>query len=381
MNLFRNMSFGPCRCVEGTSPFRISSFAIGVLVFLIACQNATSNRGLGEGGNGEGDQFVRCDDYPAYNSAIGFNRVVPPLGWSQAFLNDGTSIPFNFEDFFCGQRYEDRRILILVIGAAWCRSCARITKRHVNPLAVELTEDLGAEIVYVELQDGQYQAATSAFAYRYLQSLIEGGPGLRVGDADTLIRQGRAMVSRPSFLAQQDDLPVLPAVWVIRKRDMRIIATRELAMQSRPGELPLTAIALNPEGDWRAPPQPNFQNQCREGDEEETAGMTNNVVDNATVIGWGIHSGGVCDYEPDFYTFSVEGPWRLRLQHDISEGDLDLVLWDRETDRAALGEDGRIIGSLTSNNEEILTGEERAWVQVRGYAGASASYTLILERR
>ena len=95
----------------------------------------------------------------------------------------------------------------------------------------------------------------------------------------------------------------------------------------------------------------------------------------------GVYSGGICDSEPDFYAITIDGPWVVRLEYDIRQGDLDLVLWDRQSDVAALDDDGRIIGSFTAENVETLTGGGPDFVQVRGYGGASAPYTITLEAR
>jgi hypothetical protein len=148
---------------------------------------------------------------------------------------------------------------------------------------------------------------------------------------------------------------------------------------SRPGELPLELIVLDPEADWSEPPLPPFRNQCQEGDEEETEDRTNNASSEATEIEPGTYRGGICDPSADFYAFDVEGSWRVSLEHDIRQGDLDLVLWDTLNDTVALDDSGRIIGSLTAESVEMLTGEGPAVVQVRGYGGASASYTISLE--
>jgi len=325
--------------------------------------------------------FEQCEQYPPYDHTMAYGEVVPPIGWSQAYRADGTRQDFSLETFFCGAPYRDTKTLILVIGAGWCQACARLIETFIDPIANTLTNQLDAELVYLEIQDTQYQPADNDFSYRHLQRLINDGPGWRVGDLDTLIRDGSQMTSAPRFISRQMNLPILPAVWVIRKRDMRIIATRELAWQSRPGELPLELIAMDPEQDWSEPPLPPFRNQCAEGDEEETNDTLNNRMQNAMRIETGIYTGGICDREPDFYTFDIEGPWIFSLTHDIRQGDLDIVLWDAQKDLAALDSTGRIIGSFTAENVETLSGEGPAIVQIRGYGDASARYEITLETR
>ena len=202
-----------------------------------------------------------------------------------------------------------------------------------------------------------------------------------MGDLDTMIRDGDEMAPNPRYISRQNNLPVLPAVWIIRKRDMRVIATRERAWRSRPGELPLALIAMDPEQDWSDPPLPPFRNQCQAGDEEETSETTNNTVQDATALVAGVFKGGVCDIEPDFYRFDIEGSWALTLEFDVRQGDLDLILWDHQSNTAAVDGNGRVIGSFTAGNIETLAGEGPAYVQVRGYGGASAPYALTLEAR
>ena len=190
--------------------------------------------------------------------------------------------------------------------------------------------------------------------------------------------------SIPEAVAQDSDENVEEVVervrvWVIRKRDMRIIATRELAFMTRPGELPFELIAMDPEQDWSEPPPPPFDNLCQEGDEEERQEKTNNVVADATFIEPGEHTGGICDVHPDFYTFSSEGEWRFTLEFDANQGDLDLALWDKDTDTGIKGDDGNLVGSFGTDNVETLTGEGSAFIKVYGYNGESAGYTIRLE--
>ena len=51
---------------------------------------------------------------------------------------------------------------------------------------------------------------------------------------------------------------------------------------------------------------------------------------------------------------------------------------DRDRDAAALDENGRIIASLSAESPERLSGEGPATIQIRGYGGSSATYTLTL---
>ena len=323
--------------------------------------------------------FERCPNYPEYNMRMDFGEVAPPIGWTEAYRGDGTKQHFSFENFFCGEEYADKSILIFIISAGWCQPCSRFAQSYLNPRAPNLTENLGVEIVYLEAQDTMGEPADNRFAYRHLRDLIDDGPGWRVGDLNTVIRQGEEMVEVPNYMQMQPAITGFPTVWVIRKSDMRIIADRSIAMMNRPGELPFELIAMDPLADWRVPPPPPFNNLCEEGDEEEVEEETNDTIRDATFIEAGMHSGGICNIYPDFYTFTPDGAWRFTLEFDGGQGDLDVVLWDKRNDTAVIGEDGNPVGSFSTGNVETLTGEGRSFIQVFGYNGASAPYTIHLE--
>jgi hypothetical protein len=266
-----------------------------------------------------------------------------------------------------------------MIGAGWCTSCSQLTRTYLNPRALNLTENLGAEIVYLEIQDTDGLSADNEFAYLHLQHLIDNGVGWRVGALSTVIRSGDQMISAPHYISSQESLPHLPNMWVIRKRDMRIIATRDLAFMARPGELPLELIAMDPEQDWSDPPPPPFYNQCKEGEDEETAEEPNNVIENATLIEPGEYTGGICDSEPDFYTVALQREWRFTLDFDSTEGDLDLALWDKEKNTIRMDDEGNRVGSFGSGNRESVTGEGPALIKVYGYNNNSANYMIKLQ--
>ena len=322
--------------------------------------------------------FRLCADYPTFKREFVYGQVVPPIGWANAYRGDGSQTDFSFENFYCSDDYADRTVLILMIGAGWCQACSRLIQAYIDPQADELTNTLGAELIYVEIQDAQWEAADNRFAYEHLRKLINDGVGWRVGDLETLIRDGESMKTAPKFLTRQPNLMV-PGVWVIRKRDMRLIATRDLALMSRPGELPLALIAADPEKDWRRPPPPPFKNECSAGDDEETSGALNNQPDQATPLTPGTYTGGICDENPDFYSILTAGTWRLTVDIDRDLADLDVMVWDPENNTAAMDESGMFIGSFGSSQVETLTGEGPTLVKVFGLDGSSSAYTIRLD--
>ncbi len=312
-------------------------------------------------------------NYPANNGQIGFEQVFPELKWEEAYLPDGTVRRFSTTEFFCSPRYADKETLIIDVGAGWCGPCSRFTRDILNPDA-EVLASLGAEILYLEAQDTNYNLASGRFSFRHIGQLIGEGLGWRVGDLETEIRnpQGEWELS-PGFVQDSDMVRAFPSVWVVRKRDMNLIAD-----QSRSNfYLPLVSIAEDPEADWSDPPPPPFRSNCLDGEEEDSE--PNNVSEDAVRITPGSYEGGICERAPDFYRFIINGPWRATLNFEHAEGDLDFYVYDKRTDQYAVGEDGRYIGSNGTGDVETIEHDGPAILIVFGYNGASANYTLTLE--
>ena len=143
-------------------------------------------------------------DYPQHDGIIDFNAVVPPIVWNNAYRADGSQFDFGLAQYHCGPQYADSSVLIMVVGAGWCGPCSNYTQNIINPIADELIED-GAEILYVEAEDAQFNPADSRFAFRHIRGLIGEGSRIRVGDADTYLMgiDGTRMAS-PEFVQTQD---------------------------------------------------------------------------------------------------------------------------------------------------------------------------------
>ncbi|MBV70891.1 MAG: hypothetical protein CMH52_06025 [Myxococcales bacterium] len=326
-----------------------------------------------------GAQMVTIDiegidcQYPANNGQIAFMEVFPDLFWKDSYLPDGTQVNFSMRHFHCSPRYADKETLIIVLGAGWCGPCSRMTRDILNPRAPELV-DMGAEILYLEAQDTNYELATSRFAYRHIGSLIDQGPGVRSGELDTQIYTADStLMDVPGYVQGQPIVTGFPSVWVLRKRDMRLIADQGRSNYYLPFEL----ICADPEADWSNPPPPPFRSNCEEGDEELTE--PNNTAQEATRIEPGVFEGGICDAEPDFYRFTIAGPWRARLEFDSSEGDLDMLVYDKRSEQPVLDENGRALLSNGTGDEEEIVHENAAILMIYGYNRTSTPYTLTIE--
>ncbi|MGC6415564.1 MAG: hypothetical protein ACON3Z_00460 [Bradymonadia bacterium] len=315
---------------------------------------------------------IACD-YPSNNGTIAFGEVFPDMLWPDAYAPDGSRGPFSLSQFHCSPKYEDRNTLIIVLGAGWCGPCSNMTQNILNPQAEGLVEN-GAEILYLEAQDTNYELASSRFAYRHIGDLIAEGPGIRVGELETHVRDqaGDWMLS-PGYVQQQPIVTGFPSVWVLRRSDMRMIADQGRSNFYLPFEL----IVADPDADWSDPPPPPFRSNCEEGDEELSE--PNNTAQEAVRVEPGTFEGGICDENPDFYRFAISGPWRATLEFDGAEADLDMLVYDKRSESPVLDENGRALLSNGTGSVEQLEHEGAAIIMIYGYNRTSTSYTLTIE--
>ena len=142
--------------------------------------------------------------------------------------------------------------------------------------------------------------------------------------------------------------------------------------------LPLSLIVNDPEADWSDPPPPPFRSNCLEGEEEDLE--PNDSIFEAKTLELGqAYEGGICNENPDFYRFLTVGKWKVTLTFSNEEGDLDVYLWDKDTNQIKLDENNRRIGSFGVEDIEVFEGEGPAYITVLGYNSSSANYTLTVE--
>ena len=120
-----------------------------------------------------------------YNGEIELNSTFPPLAWNDAYTPQGDITEFSMRSVYCDTENRPATIAVIV-GAGWCSACTTLTVNILNPIA-ELLEAEGMQILYIEAEDGRYEPANGVFASRHLERLIGSGPGIRVGDANTLM--------------------------------------------------------------------------------------------------------------------------------------------------------------------------------------------------
>lgn len=299
-------------------------------------------------------------DYPRFSPEFVLGRVMPKLSWP-AYDREGNAFEFDLEKVFCDADWKDVHTITFVLSAGWCQPCTMYARDLAKQY--EELEDLGMRIATIEVEDTTGNPGTTEFARRHLESITGGNvPSIALGDADTQ--------PQSRFVAGSSLLEYFPTVFVMRTRDMRIIADGKRWATY----LPLARIAADPEADWSRSGGNTFRSRCGVGDEESTENM---IPSEALAIEPGTHQGGICMDAPDFYSIDVQGAWTLELGFKHSVGDLDVYVWDAERDQPLMV-DGQIVASTGKTDLETIEFSGPAVVAIRGFQHASAPYTLTL---
>lgn len=311
------------------------------------------------------DTRTSCN-YPHFAPDIVYDRTMPALSWP-ARWPDGTEFELKLEDVYCDRDWKNIDTMIVVISAAWCVPC-REYARDLALIAEELEAEHRTKILYVIGQDTDGVPSDTEYGYEYMDRIISNGriPGIIVGDSETR--------PEPAFVQKSSHLLAWPSVFVIRTRDMKIIASGNRSNQ----HLPLESIADNPEKDWGSPGVPVFRNKCDTGDQEDSE--PNDDPGEAALISAGTFEGGICKDAPDLYRVELAGAWEFKIEFDHDVGDLDLYVWDPETNEPKVF-DGQIVGSTGGTGVEAFEYTGPALVGVKGYQHASGAYTLTLTEK
>ena len=287
---------------------------------------------------------------------------MPHAKWPAAFNPDGSTFELDLEDVYCGDQFPEAKVIFFVIGTGWCPNCPAYI-RAVNGMANDI-QAAGGLLVFVEMQDENYDPTDSVHAQAYIRRLLGAtGKGIRVGDTD---------IAAPLNLPfnRSPEIRAVPFVIAVRKSDMKYI-TDDAQFQTA---FPFVSIATNPDMyDTTAPAV-----MCAAGTEETFE--PNDTSDQAAQIGAGSFSGGICAAEPDYFSVNIVGAWNAKLEFNNAVGDLDIYVWDTFAN-APYKEIGVIVGSNGSTGVETFDYHGPSIIRVDGYQGAQAPYTLTITPR
>ena len=157
--------------------------------------------------------------YPESSNSLLYSETFPEVSWLEAFDGDRNELTIHLSDQYCGTSEENGiphyDSIVLAIGTGWCPYCPD-NMRYVDSLSEDLEEN-NAMIIYTELQTEFQTFASSEYAYDYINNLGITS-GYRVGDADSWPFE--------NFLSNSSDIISYPTGFVIRTRDMKIIANQ-----------------------------------------------------------------------------------------------------------------------------------------------------------
>ena len=307
---------------------------------------------------------VTIDDcaYPSGSTDLRLGSLAPRLSWHGVYDEAGNQLDFSLEDFHCNPAFERYNTAMFIIGTGWCPNCPAYFRR-VGSSGAQI-KAAGGLVVYVEAEDRNYRPATNSYAQSHVDSMVGSSPGLRVGDGETM--PARALYNAPLVRA-------FPTAFVIRKRDMRIIADQG----SSNSTLQFTSIAQNPDHDWSSGQlPPPFNDNCGAGDEEMYE--PNDQSSQAAAVLAGSFQAGICTDAPDFYRVDIAGAWTIDLHFSHAVGDIDLYVWDPTTQDILRNGSGDKVGSDSNTDDERYSGNGPTTIMIRGYRGASAPYTFTL---
>jgi len=300
--------------------------------------------------------------YPSGNTDLRLGGVAPNLSWQGLYDETGAQLDFSLEAFHCDSAYDDYDTIAFVVGTGWCPNCPAYFRRVAN--TGQQLQAEGGLVVYLEAEDRSSQPGPNEYAQRHVDQMIGSSPGLRAGDGDTTPRMA---INRSALVR------FYPTAFVIRRSDMRIIADQGSAN----GTLDFVAIARNPEHDWsNGQLPPPFTSNCGPSDEEMYE--PNDQYSQAAPIGAGTFQGGICADAPDFYRIDHAGSWTVDLDFRHATGDIDLYVWDPQSQAILRDGSNNKVGSNSDTDDERYSGNGPTTLRIEGYRSASAPYTLTL---
>ncbi|MGK0362141.1 MAG: thiol-disulfide isomerase/thioredoxin [Bradymonadia bacterium] len=338
----------------------IVSFADGVATFPYG-GSATITATVGDV-TADLEVTVGCD-YPRFPANIILGKALAPVTWDSVMDEQGNSFPFSLRDASCSVDYKAYDAFLVIVNAEWCPPC----QAEIRDLAAEsdVLEELGAKIVFITLQNQEGGPIDSRGASRFVS---------RYGDDLPSIRAGVIGSNPEQFFNNPALIQAFPTSFVVRKRDMQVIADSRGLQYSLHPLFPLILADL--EADW-SDPRANimFASNCEEGGDE--ASEPNDMPGQAQSVNVGdAFSGGICTAAPDYFRIEAEGDWTFTVEFTHATGDIDM---------AFAGEDGRPLadreGATSGDDNEVLQGSGPALIRVYGYGGASAPYNASLTAR
>lgn len=215
----------------------IVSFADGIATFPYGGE-ATITATVGDV-TADLDVTVGCD-YPRFPANIILGKALAPVTWDSVMDEKGNSFPFSLRDASCSVDYKGYDAFLVIVNAEWCPPC----QAEIRDLAAEsdVLEELRAKIVFITLQNQEGGPIDSRSASRFVS---------RYGDDLPSIRAGVIGSDPEQFFNNPAIIQAFPSSFVVRKRDMQVIADSRGLEYSLHPLFPLILADL--EADWSDP--------------------------------------------------------------------------------------------------------------------------------
>ncbi len=186
------------------------------------------------------DPYADCQYPEGAPAKPTYGEVMPEIHWEGAYLGDGSRVDFGLKELYCDSKYDNIETIVFVVGSGWCPNCPAYAQ-----YVTEIYDRLAAEgvfLIWFEAENRNFEPSTHDEIQESMTRYIgPGGPGIRVGDAETL--------PTPQVLRNNPLIQAFPSQFIVRKRDMKIIG----ASVNETTFLPLMQYARYPEADWDAP--------------------------------------------------------------------------------------------------------------------------------
>ncbi|MEO1269448.1 MAG: hypothetical protein AAFX99_15270, partial [Myxococcota bacterium] len=124
------------------------------------------------------DPWPDCQ-YPVGPAAPAHNEVIPNLSWDIAYKEDGVPIAFSMREVYCSEEYADVETILFFATADWCPSCP-FYMEYIRDL-IDAFMEANTLIVWIEVEDRNYNIASSSHALEHVNRIIGDTPGIRVG--------------------------------------------------------------------------------------------------------------------------------------------------------------------------------------------------------
>ena len=293
--------------------------------------------------------------YPGGGNTISLGRTMPRLWWQSSFDESRVERRFDLHDFHCSSEYDPYSALMVVAVTQSCPACGPYIaglRAQANAL-----EQAGVKLMFVMLQTDRSYRPTSSESLRMLNRYAGNMDGVRVGSGSTF--------PNPATVTMAPIITSVPAVFIVRRSDMRLVARRGVDNGFDP-------IAIgNAAWDGAVIGQPDDEESACADDVDNEQWL-----DATPLAGTGSIQGLSCEGRETYYLMDQPGRWRLKLKFRNADANIDIALLDPDTGRQLTKPNGRPLQGTSNTNNERISHRGPAIIRVHQRGGGEAGFEL-----